>query len=69
MARKRRSVKPATFALAMSILGPAWATRLESPKDADKARCKRNLFKPASRCGSAQGVFATILCLIGVSSF
>ncbi len=69
MARKRSSVKPATFALAMSTLGPAWATPLESPKDADKVRCKRSLFKPASRCSSAQGIFATILCLIGLSSF
>jgi hypothetical protein len=32
-------------------------------------RCKRSLFKPASRCSSAQGIFATILCLIGLSSF
>jgi len=69
MARKRNSVQPATFALALSTLGPAWITRLESPSDEDQAQCKRSILKRASRCHSAQGMFATLLCLVGLSSF
>ncbi len=67
MARKRRSVKPATFALAMSTLGPAWATRLETQSSDQEDHCKRGIFKRATRCHEAGGVYATILCLIGLS--
>ena len=67
MARKRSPVKPATFALALSTLGPAWAKRLETPTDAERVPCKGTFFKRTSRCHAANGVFATILCLIGLS--
>ena len=67
MTRKRRSVKPATFALAMSTLGPAWATRLETQSSDQNDHCKRGMFKLAPRCHEVGGVFATILCLVGLS--
>ena len=35
MARNMSSVRPATFALALSTLGPAWASRLEAENAAD----------------------------------
>ncbi len=69
MARKRGSVKPATFALALSTLGPSWAARLETPKAANQVRRKGGFFKRSLPCSSATGVFATLFCLLGLSSF
>ncbi len=67
MARKRRSVKPDTFALASSTLGPAWAKRLETQSSGQNDHCKRGMFKRSPRCHETGGVFATILCLVGLS--
>jgi hypothetical protein len=67
MARKRSSVKPATFALAMSTLGPDWAKRLESRDGLRDGNCTLGMFKRAARCHEAGGVFASLLCLIGLS--
>ena len=67
MARKKSSVKPATFALALSTLDPAWAQRLKTPNEVDQVQCKSGFFKRSSACQSANGVFATVLCLIGLS--
>ena len=35
MIGKRRSVQSETFALALSTLGPSWASRLEVPGEAE----------------------------------
>ncbi len=67
MARKRSSVRPATFALALSTLGPAWAARLETSTNADFLTSRGGVFKRATRCHAANGVFATLLCMIGLS--
>ena len=67
MARKRSSVKPATFALALSTVGPSWAKRLETPTNADNEASKGGFFKRATPCHTTNGVFASLLCLIGLS--
>lgn len=64
MARKRSSVRPATFALALSTLGPTWAARLETPTNLTSGS---GAFKRATRCHAANGIFATLLCMIGLS--
>ncbi len=67
MARKRSSVKPATFALALSTVGPSWASRLETPTNADYEPSKGGFFKRAAPCNTTNGIFASLLCLIGLS--
>lgn len=64
MARKRNSVRPATFALALSTLGPGWAARLETPTYVSS---KGGIFKRATRCHEANGIFATLLCMFGLA--
>jgi len=67
MARKRSPVKTSTFALAFSTLGPAWAARLEAPTNADYEPYKGGFFKRAAPCSTTSGIFASLLCLIGLS--
>jgi len=64
MARKRSSVRPATFALALSTVGPAWAARLETPTFVSS---RGGIFKRATPYNATSGIFATLLCTIGLS--
>jgi hypothetical protein len=67
MIGKRRSVQPATFALALSTLGASWASRLEARSDVQHRPAAGGFFKRTSRCHASHGLFATIICLLGLS--
>ncbi len=64
---KRRSVQSATFALALSTLGPSWASRLEVPSEAENSQTVGGIFKRVSPCQARDGFLATVFCLFGLS--
>ena len=67
MIGKRRSVQSETFALALSTLGPSWASGLEVPGEAEISQAVGGIFKRFTPCQARDGFLATIVCMLGLS--
>ncbi len=62
MARKRSSVKPATFALALSTVGPSSVARLETPTNADNEPRARVAFSSAPHRAIRPTAYSHLYC-------